>query len=293
MAKKTLLLGHTGKMGIALEEVLSDGDYEVIGKSSRNFDAEDFDGVRTLLTQVKPEVVINTVAFLGIDGCEKDPMTAISLNTLYPKFLAELSNQENFLLMHFSTDAVFSDLEDRLCGRLYVEGDSPRPLNMYGLSKYGGDCFVQAIAERHYIIRIPVLFGKSVKKYQFVEKMLQRAEQGNKTLWVSDDIISSPSYSLDVANECKRILGAGMPYGVYHVANEGRATLFELMQEIVQQSGLDVKIERASYKDFPYVGIKNTNTPITSEKLRPLRHWKDAVKDYADRLKEYKNGRHV
>lgn len=307
MAKKVLLLGHTGKMGIALEEVLSTGyykvkgnnlvlfagDYEVVGKNSKDFDAADFNEVRAMIKEVKPDIVVNTVAFLGIDSCENDPVNALRLNTIYPKLLAELSNENNFLLMHFSTDAVFNNIRDKFGKESYVESDSPKPLNMYGFTKYGGDCFIQSIAKEHYIIRLSVLFGKSIRKDQFVEKMFQKIEAGNKTIGVSNDIISSPSYSLDIANESKRILENRLPYGVYHVVNEGKVTLFELIQEIVQNLKLDVKVETASYKDFPYVGIKNTNTPLTSEKLSPLRSWKEAVKDYTDNLRGYKNGRYV
>jgi len=285
MVKRALLLGHTGKMGLALGEVLSAGDYKVIEKNSNDFDAADLNEVKVMIKEVKPDIVLNAVAFLGIDGCEKDPIKALKLNALYPKLLAELSNEDNFLLVHFSTDAVFNNIDNKIKSGLYVESDSPNPLNMYGLTKYCGDCFIQAIAREHYIFRLPVLFGKSIRKDQFVEKMLQKIEEGNKNIRVSDDIVSSPSYSLDVANESRRILESELPYGVYHVVNEGKVTLFELMHEIVQNLELDVKVERASYNDFPYVGIKNTNTPMTSEKLSPLRSWKEAVKDYTANLR--------
>lgn len=278
-AKKVLLLGNTGKMGLALNEVLKE-DYAVIGKNSRDFDAANFDEVKSMVKDIKPNIVVNTVAFLGIDPCEKEPIKALTLNTLYPKLLAELSRDMGFLLMHFSTDAVFNNAKNSP----YVESDAPKPLNMYGFTKYGADCFIQAIAKKYYIFRLPILFGKSTKNNQFVEKMLQKIKEGNKALKVTNDIVSSPSYSLDTANEVKRMMESNLPYGLYHVVNEGKATLFEIMQEIVKNLKLDVKVEKASYNDFPYVGIKNTNTPMTSEKIRPLRPWKEAINDYTDNL---------
>ena len=41
MSKRILLLGHTGKMGIALKDVFAE-DYDVIAKNSSDFDALDF-----------------------------------------------------------------------------------------------------------------------------------------------------------------------------------------------------------------------------------------------------------
>lgn len=279
MTKKLLLLGYTGKMGLALNEIFK-GDYDVIGKNSKDFDAADPNQVKNIIKETRPDILINTVAFLGIDPCEKEPIKALKLNTFYPKLLAELSDEFGFLLVHFSTDAVFNDRKEGF----YVESDTPKPLNVYGFTKYGGDCFIRAITKKYYIFRISILFGESLKNNQFVEKMLQKIKEGDKVLRIADDIVSSPSYSKDVAKEIKRIIESSLPYGLYHTINDGRATLFELFSEIVKDLNLEVKVEKASYKDFSYVGTKNTNTPIKSEKIKTLRPWKEAVKDYAKNM---------
>jgi len=108
MPKTILLLGHTGKLGSALHICLSP-DYQVVGKNSRDFDASDFEQVAALLEQSRPEIVINTVAFMGIDQCELEPEKAQLINTLLPGYLAKLSEQKDITLVHFSTDAVFND----------------------------------------------------------------------------------------------------------------------------------------------------------------------------------------
>lgn len=282
MDKKILLLGSTGKMGTALKVFLK-GSCQIISKNSRDFDAMSLDQVKSLIEANKPEIVINTVAFLGIDPCEHEPEKAFRLNTLYPKLLSELSRDKGFLLVHFSTDAVFNDEK----GDFYTESDSPCPLNLYGVTKYGADCFIQANAERHYIFRIPVLFGETPKNNQFVEKMLQRVKAGQGKLRISDDIISSPTYSKDVAREIKRIIDNELPYGLYHIANQGKASLYELMELISNTLQPGIELERASYMDFPFTGIKNTLTPIRSEKLPPLRHWRESVKEYCNALRGY------
>lgn len=277
--KRILLLGHTGKMGIALENIFKN-TYLIIGKSSVDFDAFDFAQVKNLIEEVNPDIVINAVAFLGIDPCELEPEKAFRLNTLYPKMLAELSNQKRYLLIHFSTDAVFNDIKQDY----YIEHDIPHPLNIYGFTKYGGDCFIQTIAKRYYIFRTSVLFGETLKKTQFVEKMLQLGEK-KKALRISDDIIVSPTYSKDVAKEIKKILESSLSFGLYHIANEGKASLYELIKEIIDGLNLDIKVGRCSYKDFPFIGRKNTHTPIKSEKVNSLRPWKDAISEWCDHIK--------
>lgn len=285
MRKKILLLGNTGKMGVALTDVFS-GSYSVYGKNSRDFDANNFEQVRALIDKCAPDIVINTVALTGIDLCEREPEKAFRLNALYPKFLAEVSTEKRYLLVHFSTDGIFNDEKDDF----YTESDRPSPLHVYGMTKYGGDCFVQALAKRYYIVRIPILFGETRKRTQFMEKMLDRAGRGEKILKVSGDVVSSPTYSRDVAKKIEEILETELPYEIYHVANAGKASLYDLMKEVVDNLKLGVTLERVSHDNFPSTGVKNTNTPIKSEKITALRPWRKAVQEYCNRIRNGSNG---
>ncbi len=211
----------------------------------------------------------------------KDPPQALQLNALLPKFLAELSNEVGFLFIHFSTDAVFSGKEKKI----YLETDCPHPVNLYGYTKFGGDCFIKAIAGKYYILRIPIIFGQAIKGNQFVEKMLDKVQKSQEVIRLSEDLISSPSYSKDIAIETKRIIENSLPFGLYHVTNEGRASLYDFFKEIVENLPLTVKLEKASYLEFPHVGLKNVSTPMRSNSIPSLRPWKEAVKDYCSSLK--------
>jgi len=281
MNNRVLLLGHTGKLGLALNEAFGGDAYTVVGKNSKDFDASQLNAVQDLVKEVNPALVLNAVGFVGVDPCESDPHSAFQINTIYPKLLAELSNELGYTLVHFSTDAVFSDAE---IGELHTETSSPRPKNIYGLTKYGGDCMIASLARRYYILRIPILFGRSIKNNQFVEKMLQRTKEGARELRVSADVISSPTYSRDVATEAKRIYESGLDYGLYHVANHGTGSLHELIDELVRFLGLDVEVTRASHSEFTGKGVKNLCTPIRSERIPGLRPWRSALSEYCASL---------
>jgi len=268
-------------MGTALSSIFE--NYDLVCKNSKDFDACDFDSVRELVNEVKPDILINTVALVGIDPSEDNPEKAYQLNTLYPGLLANLSKELGFLLIHFSTDGVFCDRDEGY----YNESDKPRPLHIYGITKYGGDCLIQALTEKYYICRIPLLFGETTKKNQFVEKMLEKSKVG--PVKIADDLYSSPSYSKDIAREVKRMIEEGLPFGLYHVVNEGKASLYDVFKEIVENFKLDIKVERASYKDFPSKSIKNTMTPMKSEKIKCLRPWREAVVEYTKSLKKEKS----
>jgi len=279
--KKVLLLGGTGKMGKALNSALS-REYNITSVGSKDLDIRNENEVRKIIKSNAPDIVINTAAFLGIDLCEQDPIKAFEMNMVHPMRLAKLSNEFNFLLVHFSTDAVFSDSKT---GDGYDEYSTPNPVNVYGMTKLGGDMMVQEISKKFYVIRISVLFGDNDKNNQFVEKMLDNINKGASEINIADDIIGTPCYSKDVALAVKNIIKDELEYGLYHTVNDGKGSLYDLMSEISDSmKDLSIAVKRASHKDFVAIGKKNTNTPLKSRKLKPMRHWKDAVKEYCKSL---------
>ncbi len=271
-AKPTLLLfGRTGKVGTALSEVLADR-FEITGLNSRDLDVADFGAVDGVVAAVRPDVIVNTAAFQGIDANEKEPGRAFRINALFPHHLARLADAGGAVLVHFSTECVFSgEKRDFL-----EETDVPDPVNQYGFTKLAADCFIAATLERHYIFRLPVLFGPSAKRNQFVERMLDKARAG-ESLRVAADIVTSPTYTLDVASAVADALAGELDFGLHHIANQGQASLYDLMRTFLDELGIDAVLEPASFEDFPSVGKKNTFTPLTTTRRAGLRPWRDAV----------------
>lgn len=278
LGRRVLLLGHTGKMGTALAEAFAD-DHEVVGVGSRDVDAADFPAVAALVERTEPDLVVNTVARLGIDACEREPSLAMKINAMLPRLLGRLASERGFTLVHFSTECVFSGRK----GEPLAEGDEPDPVNIYGYSKFAGDLAVRDATERHYIFRLPVLFGEGPKRGQLVERMIDRAEAGEAELRIADDIVTSPTYALDAAHTVRSVVEGDSRPGLYHLANHGQASLHELMREMMANLGLRTRVHRASYRDFPSLAEKNTFTPLRSGKLAPLRSWRDATAAYCAR----------
>jgi dTDP-4-dehydrorhamnose reductase len=268
-------------MGLAMTRVLSP-DNELTGLNSRDFDAADFDPLGAIINGIAPELIINTVALQGIDRCELEPERAFRINTLFPGYLSGLCETRQIMLVHFSSDAVFTDIGAGYC----TEDVVPSPLNVYGVTKYGGDCLVAGSCRRHYVCRLPLLFGESSGDGQFVEKMLTRLRSGTGNIRVAADVFSSPSFSLDIADRVRELIRDGDPYGTYHLANEGIASLHELMTEIAAHLLPESVVVQGSYLDFPFKGRKNLCTPLRSVKIGCLRPWREAVGDYCRLLRE-------
>lgn len=275
MARKVLLFGHTGKMGTALSRVFA-ASSDIVGVNSSDIDVREADEVRALVGRTKPDIIVNAVARLGIDHCEQHATDAFQVNALFPGVLAECARAEGVPLVHLSSETVFSGVK----GDYLTEEDQPDPINAYGVSKYMSELVVRDLLPDHYIFRLPVLFGESRKRVHLVERMIDRIREGETHLRMADDIVTSPTYSQDAAEAIFSAVSGGAPFGLYHVCNSGKASLFDLMSETVRILGLDAVVEAASFEEFPSQGNKNTITPLRQTKLPELRSWKEALAEY-------------
>lgn len=78
----------------------------------------------------RPDWVVHAVGWTWVDGCEKDPERAFSVNCEQPVFLAGLCRDQG---AYFSTTYVFDGTQGP-----YSEEDTPNPVNVYAKSKRGG-----------------------------------------------------------------------------------------------------------------------------------------------------------
>jgi dTDP-4-dehydrorhamnose reductase len=236
-----VVLGAGGQLGHELVRYLRGGRVAAFGRLE--LDLCDFVYVRRVLTEVRPDVVINAAALTRVDTCEVEPERAFWVNALAVRHLASVCAELDAVLVHISTDYVF----DGQKSSPYTEDDLPNPLSVYGVSKLAGEHFVRALAPRHYIVRTSGLYGvagAAVRQGNFVEAMLRLADAGQPIRVVHDQVLT-PTFAGDVARKIPEILARG-PYGTYHVTNAGSCSWFEFAQAIFRMAGLDPVVEPVS-----------------------------------------------
>jgi len=278
---KILVIGSTGLVGSALQR--KGGAFDLVLMDHSALEIRDERQVRRVLEEEAPDVVINTAAFLGVEPCAANPTEAFAVNTLAVRSLAAICAEREICLVQLSTDAVF----DGTKGDLYTEEDVPRPLNLYGMTKYMADRFVESRCEKYYIVRIPILFG--LRRNQgniFIEKMYRLAVSGINELRIADDVISCPSFSDDIAGGILDLVRSGRAYGLYHMRNEGTASLHGFASCFLEKMGVPVEIHRAKASDFSAneTELKPLNTAIRSIRIDPLRDWREAMDDYVEQF---------
>ena len=183
--KKILQIGTKGQLGWELLRTCAPLG-EVVALDYPDVDLSDSIGLRALVKNVKPDIIINAAAYTNVDKAESEPELARAINATGPGVLAEEAQKTHAVLVHYSTDYVF----DGTKGSPYVETDQPNPLNVYGQTKLEGEQAIAASGCVNLILRTSWVY--SMRQGGFVTKVLQWARE-QEVLRVVDDQISSPT----------------------------------------------------------------------------------------------------
>ena len=179
---RIVVIGAEGQAGRDIcAEFGRHGD-EVHGLNHAELEIASVDSVLAALSQIQPQVVVNTAAFHHVEQCEVHPAKAFAINACGAANVAKASARLNAVVIHISTDYVFDGAKDAP----YIESDLPRPLNAYGNSKLAGEYFVRTWSPRHFVLRTSALYGKHPCRAKggglnFVELMGKLAEERRKS----------------------------------------------------------------------------------------------------------------
>ena len=288
---KVLITGSKGMLGSDLIKVLSAHsaqtcrgrihptsslDCEVIGIDLKDVDITKKDEIIKVISDIHPDLVIHTAAYTDVDGCERKKDLAFLINAHGTENICPAVKKLKVPLLYISTDHVFNG-EKR---SPYIESDIPEPLNIYGKSKLKGEEYVQSLVSDYFIIRTAGLFGKNRKN--FVDTVLRKAREEN-VLKVVADQIHSPTYTMDLSKEIKRLIKTEN-YGIYHITNNGECSWYEFAQEILRLSRIKgVKLIPISSDELDLPAKRPKYSVLTNHHLSEtigdnMPSWQNALK---------------
>jgi dTDP-4-dehydrorhamnose reductase len=198
--KQILILGASGMLGHMLVRILSP-HHNVVGTTSSKYneksplarmlseknwvdqvDVRNLSNVEKTIRDTKADVVINCVGVIKQKMESSNIMDAILINSLIPHQLANICNQTQSRLIHFSTDCVF----DGSPGIKKVD-DVPNATDLYGTTKRLGEVnyapaltlrtgFVgriirQIIEEHDQLSGLHQVAGNHINKFDLITKL--------------------------------------------------------------------------------------------------------------------------
>ena len=286
---KVLITGAAGMLGVAVAGELSRQDCEpvVTARPGRRgfvgMDIGDWRDVMRTMGEHAPDLVLHLAAETDVDRCEREPDHAYAVNAFGTENVARACAEFGATMVYVSTGNVFDG--DKIDP--YTEYDAPGSINVYGRSKLEGERIVEQILDEYFIFRAGWMVGGWEIDKKFVYKMVQLCRT-EKELNVVDDKFGSPTFTGDFAATMLAAV-ATRRYGLYHLANKGTASRWEIAREIVRllnKEG-DIEVLPVSSAEFPLPAPRPRSEMLRNLKLELLGldtmpEWRESLRRYIE-----------
>jgi dTDP-4-dehydrorhamnose reductase len=215
---RALVIGASGQVGAALLRALRARGHAAVGTWAHQefpglvrLDFADHEATERLVADTRPDWVLCPAALSHVDYCEEHRDEAFAANVHGPLAAARAAARAGAGFVYYSSDYVFDGIDGP-----YAEDARPRPLGVYGQSKWEGEQAVLGALARALVVRTSVVYGPERQEKNSVYQVI-RACRGGKGFRPAVDQRASPSYNPDVAAAtvecCEREL-----YGTWHLA---------------------------------------------------------------------------
>ncbi len=302
MASRPIILitGISGQVGFELARSLGDlADLRLVSRSRLEefpgavaIDLGDSDVLRKTVAEIRPDIIVNPAAFTQVDKAESEPELAEKINSVAPGILAEEAKKIGALLIHFSTDYVYSGEGQRP----WKETDPTAPLNIYGKTKLKGEGNILETAADHIILRTSWVY--SYRGRNFLKTMLRLGAE-REALSIVSDQVGAPTSAMQLARVTRIVISKYLSlsegdrrdiYGIYNVASDGETSWFGFAEEIfrlAKEMGLPMKLKELSTietKDYPTPAARPLNSRLDLSKFDQRfghhpKHWKNELAD--------------
>ena len=237
---KFLVTGSAGLVGQQVVKYLSKSNqvFSCYNESKPEYgdsvkmDLKNYELVSSVLTEIKPDVVIHLGAMTGVDICEKEKTAASEINTKATEIIAKECSKLNSFLVYVSTDYVF----DGNFG-MYKEGDVANPLGFYGKSKLEGEKAVQNFSTNWCIARTSTPFGLHPTKKSFPMWVIENLQK-QKQIDVLIDQFTSPTYIPNLSRMLIEISERRIT-GIIHAAGASKISRYQMASMVSDKLNLD------------------------------------------------------
>lgn len=235
---KILITGSNGLLGQKLVKLMSsEADIEVIATARNSdrlpenyahyefhpLDITNEAAVLEVVTQYKPDAIINTAAMTNVDQCESEKEGCIELNVNAVKYLIKACEATGAHLVHCSTDFIFDGTHGPL-----DENEKPNPVNFYGESKLEAENLVINSNISWAIARTVLVYGiaNDMSRSNIILWVKNSLENG-KEINVVDDQWRTPTLAEDLAMGCY-LIAKNKAKGIYNISGKDMLTPYDM-----------------------------------------------------------------
>lgn len=281
---KILISGATGLLGGALVKCIGQRNLEYVAVDRRGInlklgksavDALDqlFDGV---------DYFIHAAANTNVDYCEINQDDCYRDNVLLTELLASASRRNRVPMIFISSVGVYgADKQEP-----WNEYDITKPCTVHHRSKLLGEECVLAADRSNLVIRTGWLFGgNALASKNFVAKRILEAHSAKEGFIFANAVQRGcPTFIDDAAERILDLISLNAQ-GVFNVVNDGNASRFEYVDEIIKVAALKTEVRPVAAEKFNRIAAVSINEMAINWKadnlgMPKMRFWKNALAHY-------------
>lgn len=280
---KILLFGETGMLGQAIKQSGLASKYDIVGSSRTGvnpFDLMDYDSISVLVSEIKPDIIINAAALVNIDKCESDPTKAYLLNARSVCGIVNAASKYNSYFIQISTDHYFTG-EGK---KKHTEEDRIKLINEYARTKYVGEIFALTYP-KSLVIRTNIVGFRKRGESTFVEWIIKSLKSKSVITCFEDYFISS----IDVRQLAFSIfkLISIKPTGILNIASSEVFSKKDFIYALAKEFNIPLSfVKNGSVFQSGLVKRAESNGLDVSKAERILGHTLPTLKEVVGSLKE-------
>jgi len=241
--KKILILGGSGFVSTNLIKYLPE-NWEIFATYNSNIIKsekiqsfkinflETPEKIIPIIQNIKPDYIIDTVAFPSVDFCEENHSIADKLHIDATKIISKISNKINSKLLFLSTDAVF---EGEL-NKKYFETNIPKPINYYGFTKLKAEEIILSTSKNNVVLRTSVIYGTGTQS-RFTNWILSYLRE-KRPVDPFVDQFNSPTLVDDLSQVMLKILKNDIS-GLFHATGPTCVNRYDFAVMLAKEFNLD------------------------------------------------------
>ena len=222
-------------------------------------------GVKKIIQNYQPQIIVNAAAYTAVDQAESEPEKAYRINSEAVATIAQESKKINALLVHYSTDYIFDGTKTEA----YTEEDQPNPQSIYGKSKWKGEQAIKESDTKHLIFRTSWVYAKKGKN--FVNTILKLAKE-RQELKIVDDQIGAPTTATLIANITAQAIAEKIQSGTYNLTASGSTSWHGFAEQIIQYDAnqYNIKLTPVPTEQYPQAAPRPKNSMMNTSKLQQV-----------------------
>ena len=271
---RILITGASGFVGSQLGARLA-RRHDVLGTVFRSrrppafahqkVDLTDERSVAFVVREFRPDVIVHSAALSRVLACENDQAAANEINVQATGRLARWAERLHAKLIFLSSDQVFSGEKG-----LYIESDTPNPINHYGKTKLEAERLVLGTSSGNLVIRSNSIVGPSSGSGESFSDWIINRLQAGQSVPLFEDQYRSPLHIRTMLD----VLESGCVQdvtGLVHVGGPQRMSRAEFGFAVARTHGLSADlIDVTSVNTHPNASIMPKDTSYRISRLRQL-----------------------